>query len=154
MLVLLGALVFLRVVSNESAGDQGVRSLLWVSWIVAFVTAILGIGMQAAYSTGQDIAGIWDTTAIADVMDTRFGQSWLVRAGLLVLVLAADRASPESAVRRSWTVPTAVLGLAVLATFTFAQHARTGRWVRSATITDIVHLASRRGVARRHRRAR
>jgi copper transport protein len=30
----------------------------------------------------------------------------------------------------------------VLATFTFAEHARTGRWVALATITDIVHLAS------------
>ena len=43
------------------------RGLLWVCWVVAFVTSFLGIGLQAAYTTGQDIAGLWDTNAIGEI---------------------------------------------------------------------------------------
>ena len=59
-------------------------------------------------------------------MDTRFGQSWLIRAGLLLLVLPAlrnpgKRRSPLGE-RRS----TRCSRCSCLATFTFAEHARTG----------------------------
>ena len=117
------------------------RGLLWVCWVVAFVTSFLGIGLQAAYTTGQDIAGLWDTNAIGEVMETRFGQSWLIRAGLLLLVLPAV-ARPGARRRPLVDGVDAVLGLLVLATFTFAGHARTGRWVPLATVTDIVHLGA------------
>ena len=141
VLVLVGAIVFLRWCSPTSASATGVRGLLWVCWVVAFVTSFLGIGLQAAYTTGQDIAGLWDTNAIGEVMETRFGQSWLIRAGLLLLVLPAVA---RSGARRRPLVNgvDAVLGLLVLATFTFAGHARTGRWVPLATVTDIVHLGA------------
>jgi copper transport protein len=141
VLGLLGAIVFIRACSPESGDDPSVRALLWIAWLVALVTALLGIGMQAAYSTGQDISGIWDTTAIREVMDTRFGQSWLLRALLLILVLPALRKPGR---RRAPVVNAldAVLAVAVLATFTFAEHARTGRWIALGTVTDLVHLSS------------
>jgi copper transport protein len=141
VLGLLGAIAFIRMCSPRSGDDATVRGLLWVTWVVALVTALLGIGMQAAYSTGQDISGLWDTTAISDVMDTRFGQSWLIRAGLLLLVLPALRA-PGRKRPVFVNVVDALLGIAVLATFTFAEHARTGRWVLLGTVTDLVHLVS------------
>jgi copper transport protein len=141
VLGLLGALAFIRMCSPGSGDDPGVRGLLWVTWVVALVTAVLGIGMQAAYSTGQDISGLWDTTAIGNVMDTRFGQSWLIRAGLLLLVLPALRA-PGRKRPLFVNIVDALLGVAVLATFTFAEHARTGRYIVLATVTDLVHLGS------------
>jgi copper transport protein len=141
VLGLLGAIVFLRLCSPESGDDPSVRALLWIAWVVAFVTSLLGIGMQAAYSTGQDISGLWDTTAIRDVMDTRFGQSWLLRALLLLLVLPALR-NPGRRRAPFVNALDAVLGVAVLATFTFAEHARTGRWILVGTVTDLVHLGS------------
>jgi copper transport protein len=141
VLVLVGGIVFLRTVSGEAGDDQGVRGLLWVSWVIAFVTALLGIGMQAAYTTTQTISGMWNTSALGDVMDTRFGQSWLIRAGLLLLVLPALRNAGK---RRAPIVNAvdAVLAVFLLATFTFAEHARTGRWTLLGTITDLVHLGS------------
>jgi copper transport protein len=141
VLVLLGALFFLRTGVSEIGTDPTVRSLLWVCWVVGFVTSFLGIGMQAAYSTGQDIGGLFDWTAIGDVMDTRFGQSCLVRAFLLVLVIPALRA-PERPRNRVVNGVDGALAIAVLATFSFAGHARTGRWTTLATVTDIVHLAA------------
>ena len=91
VLVLVGGIFFLRVCSSESGNDSGVRAMLWVSWVVAFVTSFVGIGMQAAYTSSQDITKFFDATAIGDVMDTKFGQAWLIRAGLLILVLPALR---------------------------------------------------------------
>ena len=90
------------------------------------MTSFIGIGMQAAYTSGQDIAKFFDTTAIGDVMDTKFGQAWLIHAGLLLLVLPALRklGSPRSLVVN---VVDAALAVFVLATFTFSGHARTGR---------------------------
>jgi copper transport protein len=141
VLTLLGAIAFIRTCSPASGDDPSVRGLLWITWVVAFVTALLGIGMQAAYSTGRDISGIWNTSAIGDVMDSRFGQSWLLRAGLLLLVLPALR-DPRRERANLVNAFDAVLAVAVLATFTFAEHARTGRYVLLGTVTDLVHLST------------
>jgi copper transport protein len=141
VLILLGAIVFLRVCDPGAGTDAAVRGLLWVCWVTGFLTAFLGIGMQAAYTSGQDVTGIWDSTAIGDVMDTRFGQAWLIRAGLLLLVLPALRA-PERGRRNLVNGIDVVLALGVLATFTFAGHARTGRYTTLATVTDLVHLGA------------
>jgi copper transport protein len=84
---------------------------------------------------------MWNTTALRDVMDTRFGQSWLIRAGLLLLVLPALRNPGKR--RSPWVnAVDAVLAVFLLATFTFAEHARTGRWILLGTVTDLVHLGS------------
>jgi copper transport protein len=139
VLTLIGALFFLWTRWPEAGTDPGQRGLLWVAWIVAFVTAFAGIGLQAAYSSGQTISGALDTGAIGDVMDTRFGQSWLLRALLLILVIPALR-KPERRPRPPALAAAAVLGVAILATFTFAGHARTGRWTTFATILDLFHL--------------
>jgi copper transport protein len=141
VLVLLGALLFVRVCSPDAAGDAGVRGLVWVCWIVGFATAFVGIGMQAAYTSGQDFAEFFDMDAIGDVMDTRFGRAWLLRAGVLLLLLLALRGlgRPRAPVV---DVVYALLGVVALATFTFAGHARTGRYVALATVTDVVHLAA------------
>ena len=141
MLVLVGGIFFLRVCSSESGNDSGVRAMLWVSWVVAFVTSFVGIGMQAAYTSSQDITKFFDATAIGDVMDTKFGQAWLIRAGLLILVLPALR---KLSTARSMFVNVidAALAVFVLATFTFSGHARTGRWIPVATVLDLVHLSA------------
>ncbi|MET1003271.1 MAG: FixH family protein [Acidimicrobiia bacterium] len=139
VLTLIGALFFLWTRWPEAGRDPGQRGLLWVSWIVAFVTAFAGIALQAAYSSGQTISGALDTGAIGDVMDTRFGQSWLVRAFLLLLALPWLR-RPERVPRPPVAGLATVLGVALLATFTFAGHARTGRWTTFATMLDLFHL--------------
>ena len=72
-------------------------------------------------------------------MDTRFGQSWLLRAFLLLLVIPVLR-KPERVPRPPALAAGAVLGVAILATFTFAGHARTGRWTTFATVLDLFHL--------------
>jgi copper transport protein len=141
VLALLGGIVFIRVCSSDAGDDQGVRSLLWICWAVAFVTSFVGIGMQAAYTTGQDISGMWNSTALGNVLDERFGQSWLLRAGLLLLVLPALY-KPSRKRAPVANVVDAIVALFVLSTFTFAEHARTGRWVPLATVTDLVHLSS------------
>ncbi|MGQ0823701.1 MAG: copper resistance CopC/CopD family protein [Actinomycetota bacterium] len=141
VLVLVGVIVFIRTRVPDVGADPTVRTILWVSWVVAVVTAVAGIGLQAAYSTGRDIAAAWDRDALGGVLDTQFGQWWLARAGLVVLALAALRA-PERPRSPVANAVDAVIGVGILATFTFAGHARTGRWTEVAYVTDVVHLAA------------
>ena len=98
--------------------------------------------MQAAYTTTQNISAMWDTTAIAR-RDGHAVRTVLVDPRRPAVARAPLRcASPASAVGPGSNVVDAMLAVFVLATFTFAEHACTGRWILLGTITDLVHLGS------------
>jgi copper transport protein len=141
VLVLVGGVLFVRACWADAVNRPAVRALLWVGWVVALVTAVAGIGLQAAYSSGRDLSAAWDTDVLSDVLDTAFGRAWLARVPVLLLALGALRAPQR---RRPPFVHAvdALLAVALLLTFTFAGHARSGRWVALATVTDLVHLAA------------
>jgi copper transport protein len=141
VLVLVGAIVFLRVLVPAAGSDPSVRATLWISWLVAFVTAFAGIGLQAAYTANNELSEAWDPDAIGDVLDTPFGQWWAARIGLLLIALLAIR-KPEKRRPPFVLALEALLGLGLLLTFTAAGHARTGRWVGLAYVTDLTHLGA------------
>ena len=68
-----------------------VRRALWiVLTVLALLLALVslaGIGLQGAQASGLGLDAAVRTSLIGDVLDTRFGQAWLLRAGL-ALVLA------------------------------------------------------------------
>lgn len=141
VLVLVGGVLFVRACWPAAAGRAPVRVLLWASWAVALVTAVVGIGMQAAYTSGRGLSAAWDPEVLRDVLSTSFGRAWLARVPVLLFALGALRAP---AGRRTPFVHAvdSLVALALVATFTFGGHARAGRWVTPATVTDLVHLAA------------
>ena len=141
VLVLIGGVLFVNTCWAEAGTRPVVRGLLWICWVVALVTAVAGIGLQAAYSSGRDLSAAWDTDVLRDVLDTNFGRAWLARFPVLLVASGALRA-PERRRPPAARALDALAAVALLATFTFAGHARSGRWVALATATDLVHLAA------------
>jgi copper transport protein len=141
VLVLAGSIVFVTAIAGAAPAERPVRTLWWSAWAVALVTALIGIGLQAAYTREEGFGAMFDGDALGDVLATGFGRSWLLRA----LVLVAGLAVFSAVERARGTRPRlgyAAGALVLVATFTFAGHARAGQWVTVATVLDVVHLAA------------
>jgi len=141
VLFLVGAVTFVRFRWREAGQDRLLRALLAVACGLVFASALAGIGLQAAYANGRSLTGAFDTDLVGDVLDSRFGQAWLARAGLIVVIVFLARVlRHRESVARDATFAALFVGL--LATFTFAGHAVTGRWTGLAVVTDLVHLGA------------
>ncbi len=121
-----GAIALAVVLTGE---DPRVRRPLWVVLALASallaLTALAGIGLEGAKATGLGLDAAVRPSLVRDVLDTRFGEVWLVRAVLaallaLVAVLAARR-SAESRVL-GWSA--VALGAVIAATPALSGHAR------------------------------
>jgi copper transport protein len=140
VLLTVGILVF-ALVWPGALEDGRVRTTWWAAALLTIVTALLGIGLQAAYTSGATLGGVADRDDLADVLGTRFGRWTLVRAvaglGLVALVARWSRLP-----RRARLAGTAALGAGVLTGVTAVGHAATGRWIALAIAADLVHLGA------------
>lgn len=129
LLILVGALWFIRFAWTDGGRDNGVQRLLFGAWITVIVTAVASIFLQADYTS----------SSVGDVLGERYGQSMLVRLGLcaVYLVVLADPA--RVLLRGAFD---GILGVALLATLTASGHAGTGRWIPVGILTDLVHLSA------------
>jgi Putative copper export protein len=113
------------------------------SWIVAFVGAIAAILVESSYTAGLGLADSFKPSVVHDYLDTHVGHVMLLRLVVLVVIFGFGR----SLLRRSSfgalrTGVAGVLGLGLLATFTFAGHARTGFQVAGAVVSDLGHISA------------
>jgi copper transport protein len=129
LLVLVGAVWFLRLGWPDGGNDRGVQRLLLGAWMLVIVTAVASIFLQADYTS----------SSVSDVLDERYGQSMLVRLGLCAVFLVI-LANPARVILRG--AFDAVLGLALLATLTSSGHATTGRVIPVGFVTDLVHVSA------------
>ena len=122
----------------------GVRRPLWIVLAVsAFVLALLslaGIGLQGAQASGLGLDAAARPSLIGDVLDTRFGEAWLLRAVLaasvaLVAGLAAWRLSRHD---RALAWVAGALGVVIAATPAISGHARVDG--RVAVASDWMHV--------------
>ncbi|TML06977.1 MAG: hypothetical protein E6G39_20630 [Actinobacteria bacterium] len=146
LLVLVGAIVIARMRWRDGLVELPLRRVLFVAAALVVLSAIAGIGLQAANQRGGAIGDAIRPSAWREVIDTRFGQAWLVR-GALVMVLVVLLAFARRAGPRYVTSPivnglaaAAVIGIG--ATVINSGHAATGRWRAVAAVADAVHLAS------------
>lgn len=165
MVLLVGGTIFLVALWPRGLRDRRARRLLGTAWVTVTVATVVGFGFQAAYSEGTGLGGVVDFGSIGDVVGTRPGRVWLLRLVILALVavvgrVAARRLGPAAAGpaddEPTWSAATAgrvgsqssalvlagALGLALLATITFAGHAAAGDWVPVAITADLVHLSA------------
>ncbi len=178
MVLLVGGALFVAGLWPAGASDRRARRLLVGGWITVTVATLLSFGFQGAYTAGDTLSGIVDTTEVGDTLDSRAGRVWLIRLLLLALIvvvrrrlLPAPTVSPNSTATtlsasastgyevEEAPAPTASepglaerftpqvlgvlgLGLALLATVSFAGHAGAGDLVPVALAADLVHLVS------------
>jgi len=146
--LLVGGALFLVAVWPGGALDRRARRLVAFGWVTTLVATVLSFGFQAAYSEGSGIGGIVDAGPVGDVFGTRPGRVWLIRLVLLavVAVVAATygrrRSTSGADPSASGLAVVGVLGLALLATISFAGHAGAGELVLLALVTDLVHLSA------------
>lgn len=155
MLLLVGGALFVGVLWPGGASSPRLRRILGTSWLTLLLATIVAFGLQAAYGVGGSWGDTVDPGRIGDVLGTRSGRAWLVRLGLLAAVLFAWRqllprplsrsrrpAATGGSVQAPHVGTIVVLGVALLATVSFAGHAGTGDLVPLALVADVVHLGS------------
>jgi copper transport protein len=144
VLVLLGALAFMRWIWPDPPERSDVTVLLVVALAVAVVSSLAAIALQSAYVNGRNLDGLFDTTQVRAIAGTRFGHAALVRAGLVIVVALV--AWPRRHRSRQWAVvgdvAFVVLALLTCATFSYAGHGNTGRLIALGFGTDLTHVAA------------
>lgn len=141
LLVLVGALVFLLLVWPDGADDPRLVPTTRASVAVAALCTVLGMGLQGADVDGRALSHAFTAGAVADTLDTTFGQAALLRLGALaVLAVLVWRMTPALVRGVRWRLAVQVAVVAVLASVALGGHARTGRWAGLAFPVDVAHL--------------
>jgi copper transport protein len=145
VLILVGGLVCVSWWWPEVRARRDVGVVLVGAAIGVIVTSLLGVGLQAAYVNGRGFSAIADSSLVRGVAHTHFGKAWLARAAAAVLLLPwVLRRTRTERSALTW-VSDAVLGvllLASVATFAYAGHGDTGRYVALGFVSDVVHVSS------------
>lgn len=141
LLVLVGALVCLLLVWPDGADDPRLVATTRASVAVGALTTVLGMGLQGADVAGRALSHAFTAGAVADTLDTTYGQAALLRLGALsVLAVLVWRMAPALVRGVRWRLAVQVAVVAVLASVALGGHARTGRWAGLAFPVDVAHL--------------
>lgn len=143
--VVVGGIAFLWLIWPAGYASARVRRVLLVAWAGSLAATVAGIGLQAAYASGGSLADVFDGALIGDVLESRFGIVWLLRAGLLLPVgsLILRMGTPESVPPAGGAarLVDAAAGAVLLLTPGLSGHASTGDMVGLALVADLVHMA-------------
>ena len=141
--LLLGAFFFVVFCWPAGRRSRTVLRLVQASWVTAFVGAIAAILIESSYTAGLGLADALKPSVVRDYLDTHVGHVMLLRVAVLLVIFVAGRSLLRRASLDALRLAAAgVMGLALLATFTFAGHARTGFQVAGAVVADLAHLAA------------
>jgi copper transport protein len=140
VLVFAGGVFFIRTLWPEAAERRPVVVLLVVAWATVIVTALAGIGLEAAYGSGRGFSAMFDSELIRQVLRSHFGEAWLARA-ILAAALFPFARRPRWGTGPVVDVALALAGLALVGTISYGGHATTGRGVALAFVTDLVHVS-------------
>jgi len=128
------------VLRAESASvSRSLWPLLSVAAILLALVSIAGIGLEGAQASGLGLDSAFRPSLFGDVVDTRFGRVWLVRAGLaLTFALIAALALRRNRQARTFAWYAVGLGAALALTPALSGHAR----VQGAlgVVSDWVHV--------------
>ncbi|MCU1430661.1 MAG: copper resistance protein CopC [Actinomycetia bacterium] len=138
--LLIGIGAFLVALWPAGWGSTRVQRVLVGSWVVAFLTALAAIPLQAAYASGGGLAKATDSAALSDTIGTRAGHAWIARAILLLVAIPLLRALSRRRDSRPLIVGGVALGALLSLTLSLAGHATTGRWVALAVPADALHV--------------
>lgn len=123
------------------APRKGVLKLTATGLSTVAATAVIGLYLQAPYTTGSKLFAV-SGEDVAAVVDSRFGQAMLLRlfavlAGLPLLLLSLRR-NPRKGDK--WLL--AVLGLALVVSWPLGGHATTSPMPPLTVVTDTVHVGA------------
>ena len=133
-----GAFFLIWIHDRNAAERPALLRIVTVAAVVTAVTAILGIGAQAALVTGLGAAAAFDPAALGEVMASSYGVSAIALLAGSILLLVATRG-----LWNDWAVIAAATGGVVsVAAFALTGHSAgtQPRWL--AVGADIVHTTA------------
>ena len=142
----LGGLAFLGLLANARAA----RRLIGTGLVALVIGSLAHFLLQGAFSVGGSWSDAFDSNAWSNVLDTRLGQSLIVRlvlTSLLVVLMLGSAPTPDDDRRNRlatswWRSSTALVGAAVVVTFSAASHASASSPAGVAVAVDALHLAA------------
>ena len=146
LFVLVGLVVIARLAWADAFADDLARRVMLVAGTLAAVSALAGIGLQGANQRGGAIGDAFRSSAWSEVLETRFGDAWLLRCGLAIALVVLVSLARRGGLRYLTSPFVNGLGAAAIisigATVVSTGHAATGRWRELSTVTDAVHLGA------------
>jgi copper transport protein len=152
LLVLLGGAGFVAVARLPTPAWRMTRRiegrawwLLRVAWWATLLGTLAGLLLHGPFSAGLPLSRTLDATLLTDTVGTRFGVVWLVRAVLLLLLVAFLRAWSER--EAAWTrtsawVAVGVLAAALVVTPALSGHAAAGPDAAVGVVVGVVHFSA------------
>ena len=123
-----------------------VRRSLWILLaLLASGLALLslaGIGLQGAQASGVGIDAAMHRSVIGDVLDTRLGHAWLLRAALATLLASVAVIAARRTERSDASLAAVTCGLGVLIAATPAVSGHAGVEGGVALASDWVHVVA------------
>jgi copper transport protein len=141
--LMIGAFFFVVLCWPAGRRSRTVQRIINGSWVVAFVGAIAAILIEASYTAGLGLADSFKPSVVRDFIDTDVGNVMVVRVVALAVIFGFGRLIARREKLDALRIAAAgVLSLFLLATFTYAGHARTGIQATGAVFADLGHLAA------------
>lgn len=140
----IGGLVFIAAIWPRGGSERRSRRLVAGAWALGLLAALAEIPLQAGYDALRPLSGVYDTSAISDLLNGQLGSELVARALLWVaagIVLAALlQQAEQAAVSAGWRIGLAAVGFGLLRLTGMPGHDDTLHPLAGA-IADTVHLA-------------
>ena len=130
--LLVGGWFFVLTCWPAGRDDPRLRRIMRVAWWTAVGTTVGVFLAQGANAAGSSLLSVFDPGQLLDTLGTNFGL--LVLARLVLLVVGA--------VVRTRVIPMALVGIALVVTWSASGHAVAGDLVPFALAMDVAHLAA------------
>jgi copper transport protein len=141
LVLLVGPALMLLVLWPRRLSRRGPSLLAWLGIGMAGLSTVLGLVLQAPYTTGSSLAGITGSD-LGDVIGSSFGAAMLVRLAALGATALMLRPVLRGGGGVAGRVLLAVLGVVGLATWSIAGHPVASPVPLASVLADFAHLAS------------
>jgi copper transport protein len=139
VLALIGGWTFLLLVWPAGVTSRRVRRVLDLAAFGGIVATIGGLGLQGANVAGLGLSAAVRPSLVGEVAGSVYGVAAILRLVAFVAALALTRALVRGR-SRAVEAGLAATTIAVVLSVTLAGHARSGRWLVVASLTDLVHV--------------
>ncbi len=134
-----GAAVLAFVVDHSEARTRLTWRVLAAAAALLAVDSLALIALTGVKAAGFGLDSVFRWPLVRDVLETGFGQVWLVRA-LLALALAALAVAAARRRSEPWLIPVVFLASAIAVTPALSGHARVEGSI--AVASDAIHVAA------------
>jgi copper transport protein len=141
--IMLGGFAFLVLCWPNGRRSRTTLRLIRGSWVVAFVGSIATVLIASSYTAALKFADSFKWSVVHDYVDTHVGRMLALRVVVLIVVALVGWPFLKRAKNDALQLAVGgVAGLALIATFTLAGHARSGFQIPLAIVTDLAHVTA------------